>query len=112
MVELKRRKILLGSTPTVLNSAMADTAVGLMVAAARRFHEGRQMIERNQWNKAGQTWMLGQDFKDTTVGIVGLGGIGQEIVYRLKGFRIARFVYSGHSAKPEGINNLQFKNVY
>lgn len=60
------------------------------------------MIERDQWNRSSPTWLLGQDFKDSTVGIVGLGGIGQEIVHRLKGFRIGRFVYSGHAAKLEG----------
>lgn len=45
VAEVKRRKIPLGHTPIVLNEAVADTAVGLLLAAARRFHEGRQKIE-------------------------------------------------------------------
>lgn len=102
LAEVKKRNVLLGSTPIVLNNAVADIAVGLLVAAARRFHEGRSMIERNQWDRSSPSWLLGQDFRDSTVGIVGLGGIGQEIVHRLKGFRIGRFVYSGHTRKPEG----------
>lgn len=102
VAEVKRRGIPLGSTPGVLNDAVADIAVGLMVAAARRFHEGRLKIENNQW-EIGPQWMLGQDINGSTVGIVGLGGIGQTIVKRLKGFDVGRFVYTGHSAKAEGI---------
>lgn len=108
LAEVKRRKVLLASTPLVLNkSGVADTAVGLLVAAARRFHDGRKMMENNEWVMASPTMLLGQDFKDSTVGIVGLGKIGQEIVYRLTGFKIGRFIYCGHAAKPEGIEQLQ-----
>lgn len=46
--------------------------------------------------------MLGQDIEGSTVGIVGLGGIGQAIVKRLKTFEVARFLYSGHREKKEG----------
>lgn len=41
----KKRKIPLGHTPDVLNDAVADIGIGLMLAAARRFHEGRVKIE-------------------------------------------------------------------
>lgn len=44
--EIKNRKIPLGYTPTVLNDAVADIAVGLAIAASRRFHEGRLKIHR------------------------------------------------------------------
>lgn len=40
VAEVKRRGIPLGHTPNVLSDAVADLAIGLMVAAARRFHEG------------------------------------------------------------------------
>lgn len=43
--ELKKRGILLGSTPQVLDDAVADVAVGLVIAAARRFKEGVQELE-------------------------------------------------------------------
>lgn len=44
--EVKKRKIPLGHTPTVLNTAVADLAVGLLIAAGRRFHEGRKKIDK------------------------------------------------------------------
>ncbi|XP_052755160.1 glyoxylate reductase/hydroxypyruvate reductase-like [Galleria mellonella] len=98
--EVKKRNIRLGNTPGVLNDAVADIAVGVMIAAARRFKEGIRNLESGEW-KYGVTWTLGQDIVGSTVGIVGLGGIGQAIVRRLKGFDVARFIYSGRSEKPE-----------
>lgn len=47
--------------------------------------------------------MLGQDITNSTVGIIGLGGIGQEIVRRLGGFKVKEFLYTGHREKAEGI---------
>ncbi|XP_049532875.1 glyoxylate reductase/hydroxypyruvate reductase-like [Anopheles darlingi] len=98
--EFARRRIALGHTPTVVNGAVADIAIGLMLAAARRFHEGRQKIATGQWEMRPQ-WMLGQDVPGSTIGIVGFGGIGQTIRKRLQGFDIARCLYTGRSRKPE-----------
>lgn len=54
--------------------------------------------------------MLGQDIAGSTVGIIGLGGIGQSIVKRLKAFNVGQFLYTGHREKPEG-KNLDAKFV-
>lgn len=86
-----------------MDVAVADMAVGLMLAAARRFQEGRLKIENKQWERGRWQWMLGQDVVGATVGIVGLGCIGQTIVKRLQGFDVGRFLYTGHSLKTEGL---------
>lgn len=99
---MKRRGILLGHTPGVLSNAVADLAVGLMIAASRRFTEARWIMENSDWNPDSPCWMLGQDVQGSTVGIVGLGGIGRAILKRLKGFDVAQFLYTGHSAKEDG----------
>ncbi|XP_049774091.1 glyoxylate reductase/hydroxypyruvate reductase-like [Schistocerca nitens] len=100
--EVKSRGIKIGITPKVLDAAVADVAMALALAVARRMPEGRQKIESKQWETSEPQWMLGQDFQESTVGIVGLGGIGQAIARRVKGFDIARLLYTGHSPKPEG----------
>lgn len=46
IIEITRRGIPIGYTPTVASDAIADMAIGLMIAAARRFHEGRLKIEQ------------------------------------------------------------------
>lgn len=98
--EVKRREIPLGCTPTVLNDAVADIAVGLGLSASRRFREGRLRIEENRWEQR-HCWLMGREIRNSVVGIVGFGGIGQTIARRLGGFNVQQFLYSGHKAKPE-----------
>ncbi|XP_058450096.1 glyoxylate reductase/hydroxypyruvate reductase-like isoform X2 [Malaya genurostris] len=107
--EFKRRDFPLGYTPSVLSDAVADEAIGLMIAAGRRFHEGRLKIDNSQWY-IGPQWMLGKDIRASTVGIIGLGEIGQAIAKRLKGFDVGQLLYSGRKPKPEG-NKLGAKFV-
>lgn len=45
VLEVKKRRIPLGHTPGVLSAAVAELAIGLMIAACRRFHDGRRKIE-------------------------------------------------------------------
>ncbi|XP_045488886.1 glyoxylate reductase/hydroxypyruvate reductase [Pieris rapae] len=98
--ELAKRGIPLGNTLHSLDNAVADITVGLVIAAARGFKDGIRELERGEW-KFGVQWKLGQDIAGSTVGVVGLGGVGQAAVRRLKGFDVARFIYSGRSDKPE-----------
>lgn len=55
-----------------------------------------------QKNPAAPMWMLGRGLKDTTVGIFGLGRIGQAVLKRLAGFSVARFLYTSNSEKVLG----------
>lgn len=112
VAEVKRRGIPLGHTPNVLSDAVADLAIGLMISAGRRFHEGNLKILRNDWVTSDPQWMLGHEVRGSTVGIVGFGGIGQKIAKRLQGFDVAKLVYSGHHEKPEGIQLFWFNSMY
>ncbi|KAK9883398.1 hypothetical protein WA026_001571 [Henosepilachna vigintioctopunctata] len=101
--ELKKRGIKFGNTPGVLNDSVADMAVLLCLAASRRYIEGRQAIEQSLWKpELNAQWLLARDICGSTVGIVGLGGIGLAVIHRLKCFNVAKFVYTGHKEKPEG----------
>ncbi|GAB1865286.1 Glyoxylate reductase/hydroxypyruvate reductase [Camponotus japonicus] len=99
--EIKRRGIKIGYTPMVLSAAVAEIAILLMLSAARRAYEGRTLLEQNQV-KPGPQWLLGQELRGSTVGIFGLGNIGQAIVKRLVAFEVERFIYTGHSRKKAG----------
>jgi lactate dehydrogenase-like 2-hydroxyacid dehydrogenase len=97
--ELKKRNIKLGYTPRVLNDAVADISIGLAIAASRRFYEGRLKIASNEWERRPQ-WLLGVEIRQSTVGIVGFGEIGETIAKRLTGFDVKEFLYCGHNVKP------------
>ncbi|XP_050514277.1 glyoxylate reductase/hydroxypyruvate reductase isoform X2 [Diabrotica virgifera virgifera] len=101
--ELRKRGIRMGNTPKVLNDAVADIAILLTLAASRRLHEARLSIENGNWVTNDWAWMCGQDITNSTVGIIGLGHIGQTIARRLKGFDIQQLLYTGHKEKKEGI---------
>ncbi|KAH8334545.1 hypothetical protein KR059_011274, partial [Drosophila kikkawai] len=110
--ELKKRGIPLGSTPAMLTVAVADLAVGLLIAAARRFQEGRRKIDRDQWENYHLNWLLGQDIRDSTVGFYGFGGIGQAIAQRLSGFDIDRVLYTTRNrVSPEIEEKFNAKKV-
>uniref|UniRef100_A0A1A9WL38 Glyoxylate reductase/hydroxypyruvate reductase n=1 Tax=Glossina brevipalpis TaxID=37001 RepID=A0A1A9WL38_9MUSC len=91
---LKKHKIPLGHTPVVLNAAVADLGMALMLAAARRLQEGRRKIETSTWENYHINWMWGQDIRNATVGFYGFGNIGQTVAKRLQGFDIAGILYT------------------
>jgi lactate dehydrogenase-like 2-hydroxyacid dehydrogenase len=86
--EATRRGIPVGHTPDVLTDTTADLAVALMLAAARRLPEGEAAVRAGEWGPWHPSWMLGRDLHGATVGIVGMGRIGQAVTRRLEGFGV------------------------
>ncbi|XP_034950877.1 glyoxylate reductase/hydroxypyruvate reductase-like [Chelonus insularis] len=99
--EIKRRGIKVGHTPMVLTAAVAEVAVMLLLNAARRAYESRSLL-KNGKTENHPLWLLGQDIRESTVGIVGFGSIGQAVAKRLIPFEVGRFLYTGHSPKKAG----------
>ncbi|XP_051158686.1 glyoxylate reductase/hydroxypyruvate reductase-like [Leptopilina boulardi] len=99
--EIKKRGIKIGYCPNASTAAVAEIAVMLILCASRRAHEGRLKLEQADIFPTFQ-WMVGFDLRGSTVGIVGLGNIGQEVIKRLQGFQVGKFLYTGHSRKAEG----------
>jgi lactate dehydrogenase-like 2-hydroxyacid dehydrogenase len=87
------RGILATNTPEVLDDTTADTTWALIMAAARRITEAERWLRGGNWV---QGWkydrLLGQDVHHATLGIVGMGRIGQAIARRAKGFSM-RILY-------------------
>ncbi|MFQ3549028.1 MAG: D-glycerate dehydrogenase [Armatimonadota bacterium] len=80
------RKIPVGNTPGVLTETTADLAFTLLMASARRIVEADKYTREGKWKTWGPMLFLGQDIHHATLGIVGLGRIGQEMAKRGKGF--------------------------
>jgi len=103
--EMKSRNIRIGYTPDVLTAATADLAVALLLATSRRLLEGNKALKTGGWSSWDPLWLCGPGLSGSTVGIVGLGRIGEAIMCRLKPFGVSQFVYSGRSKKPDHVEN-------
>ncbi|MDF3981441.1 D-glycerate dehydrogenase [Luteibacter sp. PPL201] len=75
------------NTPDVLNETVADYAWALMLAAARRMGEAERWVRDGQWKGSRFEGWLGADVHGKTLGILGMGRIGQAIARRAAGFR-------------------------
>ncbi|MGK7875130.1 MAG: 2-hydroxyacid dehydrogenase [Xenococcaceae cyanobacterium] len=90
------RGIPVGHTPGVLTEATADLAWALLMAAARRVVEADKFVRAGYWQTWEPTLLLGSDFTESTLGIVGLGRIGQAVARRAQGFDMRILYYSRH----------------
>ena len=80
------RGVMVTNTPGVLDDSTADLAWALMLAAARRLTEVERLIRRGDWKGWRLKQWLGTDVHHATLGIVGMGRIGQAIAKRAAGF--------------------------
>ena len=95
----KAAGIVVTNTPGAVTDATADIAMTLMLMSARRTGEGERLVRAGQWEGWHPTQMLGLHLTGKTVGIVGMGRIGQAIARRCHfGFGM-KVQYYGRSPK-------------
>jgi len=88
--------VLVTNTPDVLNEEVADTALGLLLCTVREFPQAERYLRAGKWGH-GPYPLTPATLRDRTVGIVGMGRIGQAIARRLDAFRVP-VVY--HARRP------------
>ena len=98
------RGILVTNTPGVLDDSTADLAWTLMLGAARRVTEVERYIRAGDWKGWRLKQWLGVDVHHATLGIVGMGRIGQAIARRARGFEM-RVLYHNRTRVPEAIEH-------
>ena len=100
-------------TPGVLVDSTADLAVGLMIAATRRIAEADRWIRTGQWSQGWQSdLLLGTDLSQATVGIVGLGPIGEATVKRLRGFGATILGWNRTPKTLEGVEMVDLEDLF
>ena len=97
------RGVLCTNTPNVLTEATADFGFALMMAAARRITEAEQYLRRGEWQKWFYDQLMGSDISGATLGILGMGRIGQGIAKRgAHGFGM-KVIYHNRSRLSEAL---------
>jgi len=97
-----RKGILVTNTPDVLTDTTADFAFALLMAAARRVVEGHLFVHSGEWTKWRIDLLVGQDVHHRTLGIFGMGRIGQAVARRAGGFSM-RVIYSDTRRAPQEV---------
>jgi glyoxylate reductase len=111
VTEATRRGVRVGNTPGVLTDATADIAVGLLLAAARQFRVGMDAARNGGWRTWEPLGWIGQDLCGKTIGIVGMGRIGQAVARRLHGGWGMQVLYTSQNPKPEVDQKLAARSV-
>lgn len=88
------RGIVVTNTPDVLTDATADLAFALLLATARRLPEARDFLLKGQWKTWSPMLLTGKEVYGATLGIVGMGRIGQAVAKRARGFDMKVLYYS------------------
>jgi glyoxylate reductase len=90
------RGIPVGNTPGILDGATADLAFALLLAAGRRVVEGDRYARGPDFVKYDPTYILGREVHHATLGIIGLGRIGEQVAKRARAFDMAMLYHNRH----------------
>ncbi len=97
----RARGIVVTNTPDVLSDATAETAMLLMLGAARRAGEGERMMRDGSWKDWSPAFMVGTAITGKTLGIIGMGRVGQTLAQRARGFDMNILYYNRSRLSPE-----------
>lgn len=95
-----RNGVVVSNTPGVLQESCADFTFGLILGIARNIVYGDRQIRAGEWKIFDQIPYLGADVHGATLGIVGLGTIGEAVARRAAGFNM-RILYHNRKRRPE-----------
>jgi len=83
-----RNNVAVFNTPNILDEAVADLSIGLLIASARKICEGNNYVKAGKWKKNSWPLFLGEDLNEQTLGIIGMGNIGKKVATRASAFNL------------------------
>ncbi|RXZ84530.1 D-glycerate dehydrogenase [Paenibacillaceae bacterium] len=100
--------IIVSNTPDVLTETTADLTFALMLASARRIVEASDFTRQGKWKTWSPMLLAGQDIYGASLGIIGMGRIGEALVRRAQAFNM-KVSYYNRSRKPETEQSLSIE---
>lgn len=101
----RARGVIVTHTPDALTDSTAELTLGLVLAVARRFHEGEALVRHGSWRGFSPTLLLGRELSGRTLGIVGYGRIGRAVAVRARAFGMRVIAATRRDAPfaPDGV---------
>ena len=97
----RAKGVIVTNTPDILTDTTADLAWTLLLAVARRVTEGHRLVQDRRWTGWEPCQLLGSDIHGKTLGIIGMGRIGQAVARRAEGFGMP-VIYHSHGPVKDG----------
>ncbi len=101
----RARKILVTNTPGVFTDDTADMAMALLITVSRRLAEGGRVVRSGEWAGWSPASLLGHRISGKTLGIIGMGRIGQAVAHRARAFGLS-VVYHNRQRLPEAFERM------
>ncbi|KXH83865.1 D-glycerate dehydrogenase [Sporosarcina sp. HYO08] len=95
----KEHGVIVTNTPDVLTETTADLAFALLLATARRLYHAEEELRSGGWTSWSPMGYTGMDVGGATIGIIGMGRIGEAVARRATGFNM-RILYHNRNRKP------------
>lgn len=108
-----KHKIAIFNTPNILDEAVADMALGLIISTARKICEGNNYVKAGKWKKNSWPLFLGEDLSNQVLGIIGMGNIGKKVAVRANAFNL-KIIYNNRNRlndKEEDFYNATYSNL-
>ena len=109
----KQRNVIMTNTPEVLTESVAEHAIALMFAIARRIVESDQFMRSGKYTGWAPMLFLGNDLVGKTLGLIGLGRIGAAVAKRMRdGFEMKIIYYDvKRNEELEKKYNLEYRDL-
>ena len=94
------------NTPNILDDAVADLAMGLLIASARKICSGNNYVKAGKWKKNSWPLFLGEDLSKQILGIIGMGNIGKKVANRAGAFNLKILYHNRNKLKHKDETRL------
>ena len=101
----RERRIMVTNTPGVFTDDTADMTMALILSVPRRFVEGGRILRSGEWQGWAPSTLLGHRIGGKTLGIVGMGRIGQAVAHRARAFGLS-VIYHNRHRLPEAVEQM------
>ena len=98
-------RIIVTNTPSVFTDDTADLTMAMIIGVPRRVREGVELVRSGEWSGWAPTALLGRKLAGKTLGIVGMGRIGQAVAHRARAFGLG-IAYHNRKRLPEAVERM------